>query len=355
MDSPDTNATIAAKVGLPPGSLVHVGKKKLEKPCLGVIRYNESFFEEKSEASVSEALPPEKGEICWVHVSGVHDSQLISALGEAFGLHPLTLEDIMHTNQRPKAEEMASYLFFVLRQLDFGEESGELESEQVALVLGENYVLSFEEKVSRVFNPVRERLRQGKGRLRSAGADYLAYALIDAAVDHYFLVLEKLGERIEALEEELVSNPRRETLHEIHRLKNATLLLRRSVWPLREAVGWLSRSGSSLIKESTQVFLRDVYDHTIQVIDTVETFRDMLSGMLDTYLSSLSNRMNEIMKVLTIIATIFIPLTFIAGIYGMNFEFMPELKWRWGYFACLGIMAGCALWMVIYFRRKRWL
>lgn len=355
MKEPNNSQTLAAKVGLPPGSLVHVGKRKVEQPRLFMVRYNESFLQEKEDISIQEMAVPGKEEVGWIHLAGVHDSQVMAAFGEAFGLHPLTLEDIMHTNQRPKAEEMGNYLFFVLRQLDFDEESGELSSEQVAVVLGENYVLSFEEDISPAFNPVRKRLRREKGRLRQSGADYLAYALIDAAVDHYFLALEKLGEKIEALEEELISNPQRETLHEIHRLKNATLLLRRSVWPLREAISWLSRSGSSLIKESTQVFLRDVYDHTIQVIDTIETFRDMLSGMLDTYLSSLSNRMNEIMKLLTIIATVFIPLTFIAGIYGMNFDFMPELKWRWGYFACLGVMAGCALWMIFYFRRKRWL
>jgi len=347
--------TAAAKVGLPPGSLVHVGEKKVEEVKIAVIRYNESFYEEQEEVSAEECRLTSESVTTWVRVWGVHDSQVIGQLGEIFGLHPLILEDIMHTNQRPKAEEMGDYLFFVLRHLNYEEASKELFSEQVALVLGQNYVLSFEERPSSILEPVQERLRQGKGRLRRAGADYLAYALIDAAVDHYFVVLEKLGERIELLEEELVTNPGRETLHEIHHLKNATLSLRRSVWPLREAISWVSRSGASLIKESTVVFLRDVYDHTIQVIDTIETFRDMLSGMLDTYLSSLSHRMNEIMKVLTIIATIFIPITFIAGIYGMNFEYMPELKWRWGYFASLGLMAGCALSMVFYFRRKRWL
>ncbi len=355
MDGEQQSATIAQKVGLPPGSLVHVGEKKLTQPRVSMVRYEGSFYEESDDVAIEQAsLRPDKG-TTWIHVSGVHDQRVIAGLGEIFGLHPLILEDIMHTNQRPKAEEMGDYLFFVLRQLNFEPEKGEISSEQIALVLGPNYVLSFEENLSPVFAPVRERLRQGKGRLRRLGPDYLAYALIDAVVDHYFIVLEKLDERIEALEEELVSNPRRETLHKIHRLKNATLLLRRSIWPLREAISFLERSGSSLIKETTVVFLRDVYDHTIQMIDTVETFRDMLSGMLDTYLSSLSNRMNEIMKVLTVIATIFIPLTFIAGIYGMNFENMPELKWRWGYFASLGLMVCCAGLMLFYFRRKRWL
>lgn len=345
----------AAKIGLPPGTLVHVGQVKLAQPVILVARYNESMYEEFKVEALEREFKLENERNTWVHVCGVHDSQLIAQLGDIFELHPLILEDIMNTDQRPKAEEMPNYLFLVLRSLDFEETSKEIISEQIALILGQNYVLSFEESLSPVFAPVRERLRQGKGRLRRLGPDYLLYALIDAIVDRYFLVLEKLGERIENLEEELIENPQREIIQEIHALKNATLMMRRSVWPLREAISWLSRSGSPLIKETVAVYLRDVYDHTVQVIDTVETFRDMLSGMLDIYLSSLSHRMNEVMKVLTIIATIFIPITFIAGVYGMNFEYMPELKWRWGYFACLFLMLACALSMLFYFRRKNWL
>lgn len=343
------------KVGLPPGTLIHVGEKKLVEPEIRLTRYNQSIFEETKVAKIEIDIKLEEGVNTWIQVAGVHDSQVISRLGEFFNLHPLNLEDIMNTGQRPKVEEMGNYIFLILRYLDYDEAPKEVISEQIALILGSNYVISFEENLSPVFNPVRERLRQGKGRLRYSGPDYLAYALIDAVVDRYFIVLEKLGERIEFIEEELIEKPEKGTLNEIYCLKNATLSLRRSVWPLREVISWLSRSGSPLIKQMTDVFLRDVYDHTIQVIDTAETFRDMLSGMLETYLSSLSHRMNEIMKVLTIIATIFIPITFIAGIYGMNFEYMPELKWRWGYFGCLIIMFACALSMLFYFRRKKWL
>jgi magnesium transporter len=229
-------------------------------------------------------------------------------------------------------------------------------SEQVSLILGSNFVISFQESPGGdVFDPVRDRIRTGKGRLRKQGPDYLAYALLDAIVDNYFLVLEKLGERVEGLEEELITEPGQQTLHEMHALKREMIYVRRSVWPLREVVSGLERVESPLIKQSTGIFLRDVYDHTIQVIDTVETYRDMLSGMLDIYLSSVSNRMNQVMKVLTIIATIFIPLTFVAGIYGMNFRFMPEIEWRWGYFVVLGIMLAIGLLMVISFKRKRWM
>jgi magnesium transporter len=228
-------------------------------------------------------------------------------------------------------------------------------TDQLSLVFGKNFVVSFQEKPGDMFDPVRERLRQGKGRLRKMGADYLAYALLDAVVDHYFVVLENLGERVEALEEELVVDPSQETLHKIHALKREMIFLRKSVWPLREVVAKLERAESELIKDSTEIFFRDVYDHTIQVIDNIETFREILAGMLETYLSSVSNRMNQVMKVLTIIATIFIPLTFLAGVYGMNFEHMPELKWRFGYFLVWGVMIALGVGMAVAFRRRKWL
>ena len=243
----------------------------------------------------------------------------------------------------------------ILKMLSYDEETKEIQPEQVGLIFGSNLVITFQERQGDVFNPVRDRLRRAKGRIRKMKADYLAYCLIDTIVDHYFVVLEKMGEWIEGLEEELVTNPTPETLQTIHALKRELIFLRRSVWPLREAVTGLERGESALIHESTGIYLRDVYDHTIQVIDTIETFRDMVSGMLDVYLSSISNKMNEVMKVLTTIATIFIPLTFVAGIYGMNFEYIPELKWHWGYLASLFLMGIIALVMVLYFRRKRWL
>jgi magnesium transporter len=293
--------------------------------------------------------------VTWINVEGLHDVANIQKLGDCYGFHPLILEDILNTDQRPKIEDFDAYLYIVLKMLHNGE-STQTVAEQISLILGPNYVISFQEGIEGdVFNSIRERIRTGKGRIRSMGADYLAYSLIDAIVDNYFVIIEKMGERIEDLEDELVKDPVTRTLHEIHTLKREMIFLRKAVWPLREVINFLERGESSLIKGSTAIYLRDVYDHTIQVIDAIETSRDMLSGMLDIYLSSISNRMNEIMKFLTIIGTIFIPLTFIVGVYGMNFEHMPELKWRWGYFGLWGVMAGLAVFMLFYFRKKKWL
>ena len=242
-----------------------------------------------------------------------------------------------------------------MRSLSFDEEQEEILEEQISLLVGSNYVISFQERVGDEFNPVRERIKSGRFQIKKRKADFVAYSLIDAVVDNYFLMLEKIGEKIESIEDELLDNPTPETLQDIHLMKRKLITLRKSVWPLREVVGGLERGESSLFRKSTIVYLKDVYDHTIQVMDTIETYRDMVSGMLDIYLSNLSNKMNEVMKVLTIIATIFIPLTFIAGIYGMNFRFMPELKWHWGYFAVLTIMTIIAIGMLLYFRKKKWL
>ena len=345
------------KAGLPPGSLVHVGEKKSERTKITIMDYDGKAFQEKEAKSVEECFSfKETATVTWINIDGVHDSELVGKLGSHFGVHPLILEDIMTTAQRPKMEDLGDYIYVVLRMLTCEKDKDGVFSEQVSLILGPNFVISFQESAGGdVFDPVRDRIRTGKGRLRTLGPDYLAYALIDAIVDNYFLVLEKIGERVEVLEEDLVTNPNQETLHEMHALKREMIYVRRSVWPLREVISGLERAESPLIKQTTGIFLRDVYDHTIQVIDTVETYRDMLSGMLDIYLSSVSNRMNQVMKVLTIIATIFIPLTFLAGVYGMNFKFMPELEWRWGYFVIVGIMLAVGITMLIIFRRKKWM
>lgn len=344
------------KLGLPPGTLVHIGDKKTEKVKITIIDYTEKEFWEKEEATIEEAFSfRDTSTVTWINIDGVHNTEIIEKIGKHFALHPLLLEDIAHTEQRPKMEDFGEYIFVVVKMLYYDENGAEIIAEQVSLILGKNFVISFQEREGDVFNPIRERIRNAKGRIRRMEADYLAYALIDAVVDHYFLILEKIGERIENLEDELVSRTTSETLRAIHILKREMIFLRRSVWPLREVISGLGRRESVLIKKSTELYLKDVYDHTIQVIDTVESFRDMVSGMLDTYLSSVSNRMNEVMKVLTIIATIFIPLTFIAGIYGMNFQFMPELGWRWGYFMILCVMALIVIGMVIYFKKKNWL
>ncbi|MDI6810704.1 MAG: magnesium/cobalt transporter CorA [archaeon] len=344
------------KIGLPPGALVHIGEKKAEKVKISIIDYDEVQFQEKEAKTVEECFPfKDKPTVTWINIDGLHDVEIIEKIGKHFGLHPLLLEDILNTEQRPKMEDFEDYLFIVLKMLSYEEEAHEIQAEQVSLILGSNFVLSFQEREGDVFKFIRERIRNGKGRIRKAGADYLAYALVDAIVDHYFIILEKLGEKIESMEEELVTNPMPETLQTIHHLKRELIFLRKSVWPLREVISVLERGESALIHESTGIYLRDVYDHTIQVIDSIETFRDMVAGMLDIYLSSISNKMNEVMKVLTIIPTIFIPLTFIAGIYGMNFEYMPELGWRWGYPVVWIFIVAVVISMAVYFRRKKWL
>jgi magnesium transporter len=348
---------VSKKIGLVPGALVHVGKKRIEKVRIRLIDYDEAQLQEKEPKTIEECFPfKDLPTVTWVNIDGLHDIRIMEKIGKHFGLHPLVLEDILNTEQRPKIEDFDQYLFIVLKMLFCDENDGEIRAEQVSIILGPNFVLSFQERVGDIFNPLRERIRSAKGRVRKMGPDYLAYNLLDAIVDNYFVVLEKLGEQIEGMEEELVTNPTPETLQKIHNLKREMIFLRKSVWPLREVVSRLERGESELIKDSTGIYLRDVYDHTIQVIDTIETYRDMLSGMLDIYLSSISNRMNQVMKVLTIIATIFIPLTFVAGIYGMNFEYMPELKWHWFYPKAFWlVMLGVAALMLVYFRRKRWL
>jgi len=344
------------KAGLPPGTLVHIGEKKVEKTRITVMDYDERTFQEKEVAAVEECFEfKETSTVTWINVEGLHDVEIIEKLGNRFGLHPLIQEDILNTGERPKMEDYEDHIFLLLKVFVLGNRNHDEKIHQVSLVLGSNFVISFQEKESGVFDPVRDRIRKDKGRLRKLGPDYLAYALIDSIVDGYFGFLEKLSEEIEFLEDELVTNPKREILQKIHSLKREMIFIRKSVWPLREVVNGLERLETPLIKETTDVFLRDVYDHTIQVIDSVETLRDVLSGMLETYLSSVSNRMNEVMKVLTIIATIFIPLTFIAGVYGMNFKFMPELEWRGGYFVIIGVMVAVAVVMLIFFRKKKWL
>jgi magnesium transporter len=343
------------KSGMPPGSLVHIGETPAQAVSIDLIGYGPETFEEQRFLTVDDCLPHlERPGITWVNVEGVHNVDIIRHLGEQFALHPLVLEDIVNTVQRPKIEDYDTYLFLVLRMLR-PTGGGEFSSEQLSIILGSNHVFTFQEGLQGdVFDMVRERLRNNKGKARGMGADYLAYALIDAIVDSYFSVLEDLGERIVNLEEELTLAPETSTLHEINDIKKEIIFLRKAVWPLREAVSFLERGDSHLLSPATRLYFRDVYDHTVQVIDTVETYRDLLSGMLDLYLSSISNRINEVMKFLTVIGTIFMPLTFLVGVYGMNFKHMPELEWRNGYFILWGLMIGLSVAMIIYFRRKRW-
>lgn len=338
-----------------PGELIHVGEKKTDKIKITVIDYNEQKLQEKEFDSIEECFPfNDTPTVTWINIDGIHDTQIIEKLGGRFELHQLVMEDILNTSQRPKYEDFDKHLFVVLKMIRFDEKTARIVSEQVSLILGDNFVISFQEVEGDVFDPVRKRIRSASGRIRKLGADYLAYSLLDSVVDSYYSILEKIGERIESVEEELLSNPTPQTLQIMHNLKRDVISLRRSIWPLREVVNNLERGESKLIKKTTHIFLRDAYDHTIQVIDTIETFRDMISGMLDVYLSSVSNKMNEVMKVLTIIATIFIPITFIAGIYGMNFKYMPELNWSLGYVFAWGVIFLIVLVMLVFFKRKKW-
>ena len=343
------------KAGLSPGTLVHIGEKKAEKVRITYFDYNEQSYQEKQVTNIEECFPfKESQTITWINIDGIHDVDIIEKIGKHFDLHPLILEDILNTTQRPKFEDYDSHLFIVLRMLMSAGEKQLVQSEQVSIVVGHKFVLSFQESVGDVFEPIRDRIRNSKGRVRKMDSDYLAYALLDAVVDGYFSVLETIGDTIESIEEQLAKEPTEKILRQIHSLKREMIFLRKSIWPLRELISNLQRSESGLIAESTGVFLRDVYDHTIQVVDTVESYRDIVTGMLDLYLSSISNKMNAVMKVLTVIATIFIPLTFIAGIYGMNFKYMPELEWRWSYAIVWLVMIVIAAGMIIYFRKKKW-
>jgi magnesium transporter len=344
------------KAGAAPGTLIHIGEKMTEKARIHLIDFAEAHVDERELGGIAEAVPlKDLPTVTWINIDGLHDIDLMQTFGEKFGIHPLIQEDILNTGHRPKLEEFDDYLFVVLKMLLFNSKDGEIQSEQVSLIIGPNFLVSFQETPGDIFDPIRERIRKGKGRIRKSGCAYLAYALIDAIVDNYFTVLEGIGEKIETLEEELISELTTETVETIHALKREMIYLRKQVWPMREVVGALSKGGSSLLDESTRIFFADVYDHNIQIIDTIESFRDILSGMLDLYLSTISNRMNEVMKVLTIIATIFIPLTFVAGIYGMNFKYMPELEWRWGYFGVWVVMVAIAGFLVSVFRKKKWL
>lgn len=350
------------KIGLAPGTLVYTGEEKAEPARITLMDFDESEIREKPLANVSESIPFKKlPTVTWLNVDGIHDVNILQEIGEVFAIHPLIMEDILNTEQRPKADVFEDYAFIVVKMLRKGEKESEIISEQVSFILGKNFVISFQEMKGDTFDPIRDRIRANKGRVRKMDADYLFYLLIDSIVDNYFVILENFGERIETLDEEIMENPTVASHNHIHALKRDLIDIRRAIWPLREAVGTLEREETRLIDKKTHVFLRDLYDHTIQIIDTVESFRDMVSGLVDLYMSSVSNRMNEVMKVLTIIATIFIPITFIAGVYGMNFNpavsaaNMPELNWRWGYIIALGLMAAVAITMIIFFKRKKWL
>jgi len=345
------------KKGQPPGTVTYVGREQTKPVTLEVIHVGADGVRRTSPASAEAcAAFVDAPGLTWINLDGLHDADLLTRLGEIFHLHPLVLEDIAHTGQRPKLDELGNALFVVLKMLRYNEDERTIEDEQVSFVLRENLLLTFQEKGGGdVFGEVRKRLVAGTGKLAASGADYLMYALIDAVVDNYFVVLERMGEDIEEVEEALLVSPTPGELETIHGLRREALFLRRFIWPLREVLSRLNKGGTPFIKDSTDAYLRDLYDHVIQIMDTVETFRDMLSGMLDLYLSNVSLKLNETMKVLTMISTIFIPLSFLASLYGMNFRHMPELETQYGYFVVLGVMACSVAGMLLFFRRKGWL
>jgi magnesium transporter len=318
-----------------------------------IFNEEEFQFEKKSSQSIAPNENPRL--VQWINVDGLHDVEQIGAICQKFGIHVLVVEDILNTRHRPKVEEVDGLLFLSMKMLGVHKSGKTTLSEQVSLVLGPNWVISFQERQGDVFDVLRERLRESKGNLRKSGADYLFYRLIDTVVDHYFLVNDHLSERTELLEEKVLEMEEDSVLQEIQRLKKNILSVRKSVTPLREAVGSIQKDATLLVKDTTLRYFRDVYEHLIYVSESLETQREMLSSIMDLYQTNVSNKMNQVMQVLTIIATIFIPLTFIAGVYGMNFKNMPELEWQYGYFGVLAIMAALIGVMILYFKKKRWL
>lgn len=344
------------KIGAAPGTLVHIGKIYKDDAEITNIVYNEEIHQIYKTNKIEECIKKaEKDKTVWLNVDGLHDIAVIEKIGAEFKLHPLMLEDILYTGQRAKLDDYDSYIFIVLKMLIYDKTTKVLKAEQISLILIDNCVISFQERNLDIFDNVAARIKSAKGNIRKLKADYLLYALVDSVVDSYFRVLENLGDEIDEIEDELINEPGKDALQKIHKLKKDMLFLRNCIWPLREVVNEMVRSDNSYFTPNTIVYLRDVYDHIVQIIDTIEVYRDMLSGMLDTYLSSISNKTNDVMKVLTIISTIFIPITFLAGVYGMNFDNIPEIHFPYGYEAFWAISAIITILLIRYFKKKKWL
>jgi len=353
--APKIRKKTSAKVGLPPGSIFHVGEQKIEKVKITLTEYDEKKLETCEINSVEEIDPyTDTPQVTWVNVCGLHDTEMIKQIGEKFNIHPLVLEDILNTETRPKIEMTDDYIFIAMKMLTYNSNESQIDTEQVSFILGNTFVFSFLEKSDNIFNPIKDRITNNYGRVRKQASDYLFYALMDVVVDQYFLLLEQIEQNIESLDDEVITNADRSQIEKIYNLKNKMLLTRRSLWPLRELFTRLIREESKLINKKIVPYLRDLLDHTMQVTETIELQREITNGLMETHLSMMSFKMNEVMKVLTVIATIFIPLTFIVGIYGMNFPNMPEMKWPWAYFALWGIMICIVIFMVFYFKRKKW-
>ncbi|MGB3076376.1 MAG: magnesium/cobalt transporter CorA [Chitinophagales bacterium] len=347
--------TLKKSPGLAPGKIIYVGDDRTDQVNISVIDYDIDFFNESKSVTVEDCYKyRDTSTSTWINVDGIHHTDIIEKVGKYFGINTLVLEDVVNTNSRPKIDDFKEYAFIVLKMLTYDTDKHNLNIEQVSLVLGKNFVISFQENEGDIFNSIRLRLRDADSRIRKYGSDYLAYCLMDKIVDEYFIIIESMGTELEDMEEEVSGDPTREFLRRYNELKQNGIYLRKSVWPLREVINYMLRGDMQLIKTEVLPYFRDLYDHTIQVIDTTETYRDLFSDIMDLYLSTLSLKMNEVMKVLTIISTIFIPLTFIVGIYGMNFKVMPELDWQYGYYTVLAVMAVIAAFMIYYFKRKKW-
>lgn len=342
---------MSRKVGLPPGTPLSADEKPTP-PHVSIIAYDSEGFSEHVLEEGDCVLPQDREAFAWIQVMGIDDAEAVKKIGDRFSIHPLVIEDITSGGHRPKIEDYTDYLFIILQAFHAGDE---FRTEQISMIVGKDVLLSFQETPTEIFKPIQDRITNARGKIRTSGTDFLAYTLIDIIIDSYFVVLDSMGEQLEDIEEELLRNPGPDTLWRIQKYKHKVMILRRSIWPLREVVSALERGDFPLMTSSTKVYLRDVYDHIIQVVDVIENFRDMLAGLTDIYLSTMSNKMNEVMKVLTIIATIFIPLTFIAGIYGMNFVYMPELQSRWGYPLILMGMMALGISMLFYFKKREWL
>ncbi len=341
---------------VPPGTMSYRGKKESVETHIDLINYNSTIYNVSHVKNIEEAFNfKQKDTVTWINVNGLNDLGTIEKLGIHYGLHPLTLEDIVNTRHRPKIDEVDNYLFIVFKMLYYKNDD-ELFYEHISMVVGEGFILTFQEADGDVFDPLRERIEHGKGRIRLAGSDYLMYSILDAVVDNYLTVIEAFGDKVEDLENEVfAAEPNNNVTTSIQAHKHEILKIRRAIVPLREVINKLEKTDSSIIDQKTHNFLRDLYDHIVQVNENIELYREMVWGLMDMYMSIISNKMNEVMKVLTIMASIFIPLTFIAGIYGMNFDNMPELHTKNGYFVLLGIMVLIFIMMLIYFRRKKWL
>ncbi len=346
---------LSKKSGLPPGTLIHIGKKRTNKVRVSVIDYNETDYSESECTTIEECFPfKESSTTSWINIDGIHNTEIIEGIGNHFGHHPLLMEDIANTLSRPKLEEFPDYLYLSLKMLGISNDGKSVISEQLSFILGKNYLISFQEQPGDIFENIRVRIREAKGNIRKRKADYLFYRLIDAVVDHYFFIIDYLSERIEQLENRVLKAQTPEILHEIQALKTELLHLRKLISPLREPLGLLRKEEFHLIHKNTIHYFNDIYDHLIQVTESIEIYREMSNNLMDLYQSGINNKTNQVMKVLTIIATIFIPLTFIVGIYGMNFDFMPELRWKYGYFAILGVILLIVIFMLFYFKRKKW-